>query len=60
MGHHYDLLRPEYRQLVIKNFETVKKAFRDVVGQPKFFVNVPTVAEIREAGVDGGYFGISR
>ncbi|KAI9763899.1 MAG: hypothetical protein M1840_009011 [Geoglossum simile] len=60
MGHHYDLLRPEYRQQVVKNFETAKIAFRDVVGQPKFFVNVPTVAEIKEAGVDGGYFGIRR
>ncbi|KAI9773266.1 MAG: hypothetical protein M1839_002178 [Geoglossum umbratile] len=60
MGRHYDLLKPEYRQQVVKNFETSKIAFRDVVEQPRFFVNVPTVAEIREAGVDGGYFGISR
>ena len=60
MGHHYDLLRPEYRQQVIKNFEIAKKAFRDVAEQPNFFVNVPTIAEIREAGVDGGCFGITR
>ncbi|KAH0541830.1 hypothetical protein FGG08_003713 [Glutinoglossum americanum] len=60
MGRHYDALRPEHRQQVIKNFETAKTAFRDAPGQHKFFVNVPTVDEIREAGVEGGHFGISR
>ncbi|KAI9865698.1 MAG: hypothetical protein M1813_002156 [Trichoglossum hirsutum] len=60
MGRHYDALRPEHRQQVVKNFETAKMAFRDALGQHKFFVNVPTVDEIKEAGVEGGHFGISR
>jgi hypothetical protein len=60
MGGHYDALRPAHRQQVVKNFETAKIAFRDAPGQHKFFVNVPTVDEIKEAGVEGGHFEISR
>ncbi|KAH0558375.1 hypothetical protein GP486_004965 [Trichoglossum hirsutum] len=60
MGRHYDALRPEHHQQVVKNFETAKMAFRDAPGQHKFFVNIPTVDEIKEAGVEGGHLGISR
>ena len=48
------------RQQVVKNFETTKVAFRDDPSQPTFYVNVPTIGNLEEAGVFGGNFEITR
>ena len=60
MGKHYENLTIVNRQQVVKNFETTKIAFRDAPGQESFYVNVPTVGNIEEAGVYGGNFEITR
>ncbi|KAI9842642.1 MAG: hypothetical protein M1837_007009 [Sclerophora amabilis] len=60
MGSHYEKLTVVNRQQVVKNFELTKIAFRDVDSQESFFVNVPTISDIEEAGVVGGNFEISR
>ncbi|KAI9759750.1 MAG: hypothetical protein M4579_002135 [Chaenotheca gracillima] len=60
MGAHYEKLTVVNRQQVVKNFELTKIAFRDAEGKESFFVNVPTVGDIEEAGVIGGNFEISR
>ncbi|KAI9703752.1 MAG: hypothetical protein M1836_007522 [Candelina mexicana] len=60
MGQHYETLSIVNRQQVVKNFETTKIAFRDAPGQESFYVNVPTVGNIEEAGIYGGNFEITR
>jgi hypothetical protein len=60
MKDHYEKLSVPNRQRVVKNFENAKIVFRDAPGLGKYYVNVPTVADIEEAGVFGGLFEISR
>jgi hypothetical protein len=60
MGRHLNNLDIVNYQHVQKNFETVKIAFRDNAAQPSFFINVPTIGTIEEAGVFGGNFEITR
>ncbi|KAI9821960.1 MAG: hypothetical protein M1827_002542 [Pycnora praestabilis] len=59
MGHHHDALSIVNRQQVVKNFETTKVAFRDAPGQESFYVNVPTVGNLEDAGVYGGNFELT-
>ena len=60
MGTHYSSLSFVHRQQVVKNFELTKIAFRNDPSQEHFYVNVPTVSDLEEAGVFGGNFEISR
>lgn len=60
MGVHYSKVSIVHRQQVVKNFELTKIAFRDDPVQPNFYVNVPTVGNLEDAGVYGGNFEISR
>ena len=60
MGSHYGKLSWPNRQQVVKNFETTKIAFRDDPAQKTFYVNVPTIGNLEEAGVYGGNFEITR
>ena len=60
MGVHYAKISVVNRQQVVKNFETTKIAFRNDPSQPTFYVNVPTVGNLEEAGVYGGNFEITR
>jgi hypothetical protein len=59
MGRHLENLSPTNIQQVHKNFESAKIAFRGVEKQRSYFVNVPTVGDIEEAGVIGGNFEIT-
>ena len=60
MGAHFANLSVVNRQQVVKNFETTKIAFRDDPAQPAFYINVPTIGNLEEAGIDGGNFEITR
>ena len=60
MGQHYGKLSIVNRQQVVKNFETTKVAFRDDPAQPAFYINIPTIGNLEEAGIDGGNFEITR
>ena len=60
MGPYMNHLDVVNYQHVEKNFETVKIAFRDNPSQPSFYINVPTIGTIEEAGVFGGNFEITR
>ncbi|KAL8732513.1 MAG: hypothetical protein Q9166_002727 [cf. Caloplaca sp. 2 TL-2023] len=60
MASHYAGLLPAHKQQVIKNFETTKVAFRNEPEQEMFFVNIPTVGDIENAGVFSGNLHISR
>lgn len=60
MGPHYSAISIVNRQQVVKNFETTKSAFRNDPAQPTFYVNVPTVGNLEDAGVYGGNFEITR
>ncbi|KAI4283379.1 MAG: hypothetical protein L6R38_002191 [Xanthoria sp. 2 TBL-2021] len=60
MGSHYATLSSVHRQQVIKNFEAAKVAFRNEPEQEDFYVNLPTVGDIEEAGVHSGNLLISR
>ena len=60
MGHHYNNVSLVNRQQTVKNFETTKTAFRDDPSQKTFYVNVPTVGTLEDAGVYGGNFEITR
>ena len=60
MGHHYQNISVINRQQTVRNFEGTKIAFRDDPNQPTFYVNVPTVGSLEEAGVYGGNFEITR
>ncbi|MCJ1376934.1 hypothetical protein MMC17_000024 [Xylographa soralifera] len=60
MGNHYGSLSGPNRQQVVKNFETTKIAFRDDPAQTRFYVNIPTIGNIEDAGVYGGNFEITR
>ena len=60
MGPHYSGLSIVNRQQVVKNFETTKIAFRDDPAQQTFYVNVPTIGDLEDAGVYGGNFEITR
>ncbi|KAI4117280.1 MAG: hypothetical protein LQ345_002456 [Seirophora villosa] len=48
------------RQQAIKSFEAAKVAFRDDAEQHDFYVNLPGVGDIQDAGVRSGNFHISR
>ena len=60
MGHHYNNVSLVNRQQTVKNFESTKTAFRDDPSQKTFYVNVPTVGTLEDAGVYGGNFEITR
>jgi hypothetical protein len=60
MGKHINNLNVVQYQQVEKNFEIVKTAFRDNPSQPAFYINVPTMGTIKEAGIYGGNFEITR
>ncbi|KAI4224250.1 MAG: hypothetical protein LQ349_007270 [Xanthoria aureola] len=60
MGSHYATLSSVHRQQVIKNFEAAKVAFRNEPEQEDFYVNLPTVGDIEEAGVYSGNLHLSR
>ncbi|CAF9934329.1 MAG: hypothetical protein HETSPECPRED_009185 [Heterodermia speciosa] len=60
MGHHYGNVSLVNRQQTVKNFESTKTAFRDDPSQKTFYVNVPTVGTLEDAGVYGGNFEITR
>lgn len=60
MGSHYKMILPLYRQQVIKNFEATKAAFRDDPEQEVFYVNIPTIGDIEDAGVYSGNLHITR
>lgn len=51
MGQHYNQLRPEIQQRIVKNFEEVKCAFEDRPEKQRFYVSIPTVDTIEEQGV---------
>ena len=58
MGEHFSRLSLIHREQVYKNFEQSKCAFRNDPSA-SFWVNVPTVNDIPEAGVEGGMFELS-
>ena len=60
MGAHYQKLSPQHIQQIMKNFEPVKIAFRDDNNYPTYWITVPTVGDIEEAGVVGGNFAVSQ
>lgn len=60
MGNHYQDISPLHRQQAIKNFEATKAAFRDDPEQEVFYINIPTVSDIGEAGVYSGNLHITR
>ena len=60
LGSHYHGISALNRQQTAKNFEVTKSAFRDDPSQRTFYVNVPTMNTIEEAGVYGGSFEITR
>jgi hypothetical protein len=60
LGQHYQNLRVEMQQRIIKNFEDVKCAFRDNEDQDTYNVSVPTLNTIPEAGIIDGEFMVSR
>ncbi|KAL9000115.1 MAG: hypothetical protein Q9169_001190 [Polycauliona sp. 2 TL-2023] len=60
MGPHFATLSSVHRQQVIKNFEAVKVAFRNEAEQEDFYVNLPTIGDIEEAGVQSGNFHVTR
>ena len=60
MGLHYQNLSLYDIQQTIKNFESIKTAFRDDPDQEVFHVNVPTVGTLKDAGVYGGNFVVTR
>ena len=60
MGRHYNSLSFVNRQQVVRNFELTKIAFRNDVSQEHFYVNVPTIGDLEDAGVFGGNFEITR
>ncbi len=60
MGSHHATLSSVHRQQVIKNFEAAKVAFRNEPEQEDFYVNLPTVGDIEEAGVHSGNLHLSR
>ncbi|KAL8880577.1 MAG: hypothetical protein Q9198_002043, partial [Flavoplaca austrocitrina] len=60
MGLHYAVFSSVQRQQVIKNFEAAKVAFRNEPEQEDFYVNLPTIGNIEEAGVQSGNFHMTR
>ncbi|KAI5807165.1 hypothetical protein EDC01DRAFT_781954 [Geopyxis carbonaria] len=60
MGTHFTSLRAETQQRIIKNFEEVKCAFEDRPEKPSFYVSIPTLDTIEDAGIVDGELEISR
>ena len=60
MGSAYDSMSLMHKQQIAENFETSKMAFRDDPSKPTFYVNVPTIANLLNAGVVDHQFEISR
>ncbi|KAF3177011.1 hypothetical protein TWF788_007858 [Orbilia oligospora] len=60
MGSHFESLRLETQQKVIKNFEAIKCGFRDRPDQAVYTVTVPTINNLPEAGIENGEMLISR
>lgn len=60
MGSYYKTISPLHRQQAVKNFEATKAAFRDDPEQEAFYVNIPTVGDIEDAGVHSGNLHITR
>ncbi|KAF3930695.1 hypothetical protein ABW19_dt0208425 [Dactylella cylindrospora] len=60
MGRHYDGLRLETQQKVLKNFEEIKCGFSDRPDQAIYSVTVPTINNLPEAGIENGELQISR
>lgn len=60
MGPHYSRLSVQNKQQVTKNFELSKVAFRNDDAYPTYWVNIPTIGDIEEAGIIGGNFAISQ
>ena len=59
MGNHVERLTVNSFQQVVKNFELCKVAFRNDPAIPKFYVNVPTIGDLEDAGIYGGMFEIT-
>ncbi|KAL8907343.1 MAG: hypothetical protein Q9207_001461 [Kuettlingeria erythrocarpa] len=60
LGPYYKDITPHHRQQSIKNFEATKAAFRDDPEQDAFYVNVPTLGNIEDAGIQSGNLLITR
>ena len=60
LGGVWEGLKGEVQQRVVKNFEEVKCAFEDREGKDMFYVSIPTVDTVVEAGVFGGEMEIKR
>lgn len=60
MGALYAKVPMQNRQQIVKNFELCKIAFRNDASLPTFYVNVPTMSDVPEAGIYGGMFEITR
>lgn len=60
MGSHYQRLSALVRQQAVKNFEAVKISFQDDPLQQVFYINLPGLGAIGEAGVLSGNFCILR
>ena len=60
MGSHYAAFSSVHRQQVIKNSEAAKVAFRNEAEQEDFYINLPTIGDIEEAGVQSGNFHMTR
>lgn len=60
MGPHFDNLRLETQQKVVKNFEAIKCGFRDRPDQAVYHVTVPTMNNLPEVGIENGELIITR
>ncbi|KAL8757027.1 MAG: hypothetical protein Q9184_004318 [Pyrenodesmia sp. 2 TL-2023] len=60
IGTYYNNIAPLHMQQAIKNFEAAKAAFRDDPEQEAFYVNVPTLGDIEDAGIRSGNLLITR
>lgn len=60
LGRHVTGISSQHRQQAIKNFEATKTAFRDDPEQEVFYVNLPTVGNIEDAGIYSGNLHITR
>ena len=57
---HFGKISLQNRQQIVKNFELCKIAFRNDPNLPTFYVNVPAMNDLAEAGIYGGMFEMTR
>ena len=60
VGSLYESISIVHRQQILKSFEMSKMAFRDDPGQAKFYIHVPTTANMPEAGIHDHQFEMTR